>query len=90
MKLSASRPILVVGANQQNMEKERTTERFVASEVTNECSEQVNNLGGFFSTYPGNRITLTNYTNNIDCKHVVQARDKQKTIDSKQVIQKMN
>ena len=72
------------------MEKERTTERFVASEVTNECSEQVNNLGGFFSTYPGNRITLTNYTNNIDCKHVVQARDKQKTIDSKQVIQKMN
>ena len=78
MKLSIIIPILSAGANKQNENKKgsRSVERFVASEVTNDCSEQVPAKGGVFLT-SGNgsngEINLEKYPTNINCKHVVQA-----------------
>ena len=78
MKLSIIIPILSAGANKQNENKKgsRSVERFVASEVTNDCSEQVPAKGGIFLT-SGNgsngEINLEKYPTNINCKHVVQA-----------------
>ena len=82
MKLSIILPILSAGANKQKENKDgnKSAERFVASEVTNNCSVEVPSKGGtffaignggFMST--GGFIKLDNYPSVINCKHVVRA-----------------
>ena len=79
MKLSILLPILAAGENEQLKKKDdnRTVgERFVASEVNEQCLNQVPNLGGTFqASNQGSRgeIRLENYADYTNCKHVVQA-----------------
>ena len=79
MKFSILLPVLAAGASkQQKKEKEgnRNVERFVASEVTNQCSEQIPSLGGTFNTPnkgSSGAIILNDYRDLTYCKHVVQA-----------------
>ena len=78
MKLSVVLPILSAGASKQKENKKgnRSVERFVASEVTNYCSDQVPAKGGTFEATGNDSnglIKLENYPKNINCKHVVQA-----------------
>ena len=75
MKLSITLPILTAGAK-KNKEGDRSVDRFVTSEVTNQCSDQVPRRGGDFDT-PNQgsygAIILNDYPDGLDCKHVVQA-----------------
>ena len=79
MIISTILPILAVSANQKWIEKnkeQRSVDRFVASDVTEECSNQVPRSGWTFETTnneSSGEIRLNNYSNGIDCKHVVQA-----------------
>ena len=51
MKLSILLPILVAAADKQDKkEGNRNDKRFVPSEVTNQCSDQVPRLGGDFES----------------------------------------
>ena len=78
MKLSTILPILSASAKKQEKSKEsdRSVERFVASEVTDQCSDQVPQLGGTFET-PNEglhgAIILNDYRDHTNCMHVVQA-----------------
>ena len=80
MKISILLPILAIGENHRLKQKKQGNrsvgEQFVASDVNAQCSSQVSSLGGSFEvTNNGSRgeIRLENYTNSINCKHVVQA-----------------
>ena len=69
---------MAAGANKRLKKKEgnRTVERFVASEVTSQCSDQVPSLGGYFDAINNGlsgTMILNNYSDNTNCKHVVQA-----------------
>ena len=79
MKLPTFLPILAAVASQQQNQKER--EIFIGwfepSEVANQCSEQVPELGGVFETSnegSHGAIILNDYPANVNCKHVVEAR----------------
>ena len=78
MKISILLPILAAGASKRpkKNQDERNVERFVASQVTNQCLNQVPSLGGKFeatNTGISGAIVLTDYSDYTDCKHVVQA-----------------
>ena len=76
MKLSTLLPILAAGKPDKRKEEDRSVERFVASQVTNQCSDQVPSLGGDFDAINNGlsgTIILNNYFDNTNCKHVVQA-----------------
>ena len=49
MKFSSFLPILTA-ANRKKTSDRKVSEPFVASEVTQQCSDQVPNLGGIFET----------------------------------------
>ena len=77
MKLTTLLPILAADAQKHRKKKEnRSVERFIASEVTNQCSDQVPSLGGGFESINSGlsgEISLTDYPNHTNCKQVVQA-----------------
>ena len=78
MKLSTFLPILAVAEKPKKEKKggDRSVERFVPSEVTNLCSDQVPSLGGDFEAINNGlsgAISLNNYSDFTDCKHVIQA-----------------
>ena len=84
MKLSVFLPILASGESKRDKKQEgdKSVKRaFVASEVTNQCSTVVSNLGGRFDTpilnpdrpQSSGRLILWDYPENFNCKHVVQA-----------------
>ena len=75
MKFISLLPILTAGNKKKDGDRS-VDKPFIASEVTEECSNQVPRKGGSFEAINNGsfgEINLDRYSNNTDCKHVVQA-----------------
>ena len=87
MKLSAILPILAAGSNErQHKNSEREFEQFVASEVTDECSDQFPSFGwSFQTTNDGFRgeVNLDNFEDNVNCRHDIHAGNRCREIKIK-------